>query len=134
MKKQINNSKYVPDVALPFQPKSSLDITLSTEAVTCAPTARLARYAIPRKEKAIIHVTAVDTEKKEIAVADVWRLPPGYDITKFDAEAVAVAAMLVEDSHPLKRKPEDFDLTLQGLLSRKKIHRAFGEPAVEETK
>ena len=38
--------------------------------------------------------------------------------------------MLAKESHQLKRKAEDFDKDLQGLLAIKKVHSVFGDAAV----
>jgi hypothetical protein len=101
------------------------------EAVTSAIPSRLARYALPKKEMALVHVTHIDPEKKELTVADVWKIPCGTDLAPFEQEVSVIAEMLKAPTHGIKRKLDEFTPTLQGLMppQTKKIHAAFGEPA-----
>ena len=80
---------------------------------------------------ALVHVTYVDIDKKEIAISDMWKVPLGFDIRAFQDEIRVTAAILAKPFHPMERKLDEFDTTLQGLLepSTKRIHTAFGDEA-----
>ena len=99
------------------------------EAITSAVSSRLPRYALPKKERALMHITHIDTSKKELTVADVWKVPSSADITDFEKEMNATATILSQPSHIVKRKAEDFDETLQGFLTNKRVHAEFGGPS-----
>lgn len=101
------------------------------KATTTAVTARLTKYALSKKEKALVHVTHVNAESKEITIADMWRLMSSHDEKEFEKEVMTTAGILSNPPHTLKRKIDHFDNTLQGLMEpcNKRVHLALGESA-----
>ena len=54
-----------------------------------------------KEERALIHVTG------EAAVADMWKLPIGTDITPFREETEGAKHALGQTPHPVKRRQEE---------------------------
>ena len=77
----------------------------------------------------MIHISHNDHEKKILTVANMWKLPVGSSIGDFISEVKTTAKILQHPTHGIKRKRDEFDETLQGLLphGNKKIHTAFGQ-------
>ncbi|CAK0839383.1 unnamed protein product [Prorocentrum cordatum] len=98
------------------------------ETVTSAPASRLAYYALPRKEVALVRVTHIDVAAKVLTVADMWKQPTGMSFDPWTAEMQATMQLLKTPPHTLKRKLDDFDPDLQGIAA-KRMHTTFGEPA-----
>ena len=86
-------------------------------------------------EVALIHVTRVDADKKLLTVADVWKLPIGFDSEAFNREVELTRAIMTQTTHTIKRKREDFDDTLQGMLTptNKRFHEELGAASVTAT-
>ena len=105
--------------------------TKISSATTSAIASRLARYALPKKEIALIHITRVGPKTSELAVADMWKLPVGCDITPFQTELAATQEILKNNAHGIKRKRDAHDESLQGLWAKKRIHKTIGDKAVE---
>ena len=101
------------------------------EAMATAPTSRLPRYSIPKKELALVHVThiAQGENKMIITVADVWRLPNGQDLTIWKQEFAKVVEVLTRKPLTLKRKASDLDTGVQTVLGpgKKRIYKQFGD-------
>lgn len=108
------------------------DTTTVWSAMTSANTSRLARYALPKKELALVHITHVDANKKEVAIANMWKLPTGCNIETFTKEIEETVKILHQSTHGIKRKKEDFDDTLQGLVTKtnKRVHKILGDKAL----
>ncbi|CAK0807186.1 unnamed protein product [Prorocentrum cordatum] len=98
------------------------------ETVTSAPASRLAYFALPRKEVALVRVTRVDVPGKVVTVADMWKQPTGTSLDAWKTEMQATVELLKKPPHVLKRKLDDFDPDLQGMIT-KRMHLALGEPA-----
>ena len=100
---------------------------------TTAITGRLTKYGLMKKEKALVHVTYVNPDKKEITIADVWKLQLTDNEKDFHKEVAETMKLLVQPAHALKRKATDFDDTLQGLLkpTAKRVHAELGAAAVD---
>ena len=100
-------------------------------ATTTAITSRLPKYALSKKEKALVHVTYVNPDSKEITIADMWKLKSSDDEKAFQEEVASTTKILMQPVHSLKRKADLFDPTLQGLLpqSAKRMHNVFGGKA-----
>ena len=78
-----------------------------------------------------MHITNVDANTKEVTIANMWKLPLGYDIGPFKQEVEETAKILQQPTHAMKRKREYFDETLQGLITKdnKRVHAIMGDKA-----
>ena len=104
------------------------DTTTVWSATTSTKTQLLSRYALPKKELALVHLTNVDSSTKSVTIANMWKLPTGHNIEPFLKEITETAKILGKAPHGVKRTRESFDTELQGLLptSAKRIHAVMG--------
>ena len=102
-------------------------------AVTTAITSRVAKYSLPKKEQALIHITNIDKEKKEVAVANMWKLSMGQDSSLWKDELDRTSSESVPLT--LKRKPEHFDEMVESLFgpAKKRVHSSFNASATLAT-
>ena len=117
---------YVADV-LNTEPK------VQWAATTTSITARVTKYGLVKNDKALVHVTYVNPDKKEMTIADVWKLQLTDKEEDFRKEVAATVELLMQPAHALKRKSADFDDTLQGLLmpAAKRVHAELGATAAD---
>jgi len=118
-------------MALPSQITS--DAAESTDgevwqAVTTAIPSRLAKYSIPKKELALILVTMIDRDTKELAVANMWRLPVSQDTSLWAKELDNVTDVWKRPIESMKRKAEEFDNMVDRFFNKvqKRVHPTFG--------
>ena len=97
-------------------------------ATTTSIPSRLSKYSVPKNEMALVHITEVEPDKKRLTIADVWRVPKGQSTTPFLQETERVSELLKKPPHAVKRKADQMDSTLEGLLTpeNKRMHSAFG--------
>ncbi|CAK0808640.1 unnamed protein product, partial [Prorocentrum cordatum] len=93
-------------------------------ATTTAPIARLTRYSLPKNDIALVHVAHVDPAKRQLAVADMWRLPAGTTPEQWNQEMTNTWASLQTPPPNLKRKATEFQTALDTLMgpAHKKHH------------
>ena len=120
-------TNYIVDAA-----ESESEQKTAFRAVTACPTKRLGRYALTKKDQALIVVTHFDAAESEFTVADMWKLPPGITPDAFKAEIVAAGETLTSRLTRTKRKADpkaddNFDEFFGPAVKR--IHQTFGDPA-----
>ncbi|CAK0878366.1 unnamed protein product [Prorocentrum cordatum] len=120
-------TNYIVDAA-----ESDSDQKAVFHAVTACATKRLGRYALTKKDRALIVVAHFDAATSEFTVSDVWKLPPSITPDAFRAEIAAAGETLTSRLTRAKRKADpkaedNFDEFLGPAVKR--IHEAFGDPA-----
>ncbi|CAK0898090.1 unnamed protein product, partial [Prorocentrum cordatum] len=120
-------TNYIVDAA-----ESDSDQKAVFHAVTACATKRLGRYALTKKDQALIVVTHFDAATSEFTVSDMWKLPPSITPDAFRAEIAAAGETLTSRLTRAKRKADpkaedNFDEFLGPAVKR--IHEAFGDPA-----
>ncbi|CAK0868042.1 unnamed protein product [Prorocentrum cordatum] len=120
-------TNYIADAA-----ESDSDQKAVFHAVTACATKRLGRYALAKKDQALIVVTHFDAATSEFTVSDMWKLPPSITPDALRAEIAAAGETLTSRLTRAKRKADpkaedNFDEFLGPAVKR--IHEAFGDPA-----
>ena len=73
-------------------------------ATTTAITARLTKCGLAKNDKALVHVTYVNPDKKEMTIADVWKVQLTDNEEDFRKEVGATVKLLMQPAHALKPK------------------------------